>query len=115
MIGAIGMGVDDMQEALELGFIEANGKKTDLASVRLTHEALNAIDKLSAMDDVKRSEWIRDAVIEKLLRLKRQHEYLSQAFGSATYSLNTSGTQNKSPSAGTDEPNVLLTSEVKEQ
>jgi metal-responsive CopG/Arc/MetJ family transcriptional regulator len=67
------------------------------------------------MDDVKRSEWIRDAVIEKLLRLKRQHEYLSQAFGSATYSLNTSGTQNKSPTAGTVEPNVLLTNEVKEQ
>lgn len=100
------MGVDDMQEALELGFIEINGKKTDSTSVRFTHEALSAIDALSAMDDIKRSEWIRDAVIEKLLKLKRQHEYLSQAFGTATYSVNTSHTQNKSPSVSADEPRV---------
>jgi hypothetical protein len=109
------MGVDDMEEALELGFVETSGKKTDSTSVRFTHEALIAIDTLSAMDDIKRSEWIRDAAIEKLLKLKRQHEYLSKAFGSATYSLNTSGTQNKSPSGATDEPIVQNTLEGKEQ
>lgn len=95
-----------MQEALDLGFLDVHGKKTDSTSVRMTHEALQAIDALAAMDDIKRSEWIRDAAIEKLLKFKKQHEYLSKAFGSATYSMNTSGAQNKSPSAGTDELDI---------
>ena len=33
------MGVDDMQEALDLGFLDVHGKKTDSTSVRMTHEA----------------------------------------------------------------------------
>lgn len=83
------MGVDDMQEALNLGFLDMNGKKTDSTSVRMTHEALQAIDALAAMDDVKRSEWIRDAAIEKLMKFKKQHEYLSKAFGSAMNTVDT--------------------------
>lgn len=89
-----------MQEALGLGFLDMNGKKTDSTSVRMTHEALQAIDALAAMDDIKRSEWIRDAAIEKLMRYKKQHEYLSKAFGNTTSTGNTSHTQ-KSPVAGT--------------
>lgn len=46
------------------------------------------------MDDIKRSEWIRDAVIEKLVRLKRQHDYLSKAFGGATNTTNTTYSKN---------------------
>ena len=38
------MGVDEMQEALDLGFLDVHGKKTDSTSVRMTHEALQAID-----------------------------------------------------------------------
>ena len=83
-----------MQEALELGFLDVQGKKTDSTSVRMTHEALQAIDALAAMDDIKRSEWIRDAVIEKLVRLKRQHDYLSKAFGGATNTTNTTYSKN---------------------
>ena len=99
------MGVDDMQEALDLGFLDVHGKKTDSTSVRMTHEALQAIDALAAMDDIKRSEWIRDAAIEKLLKFKKQHEYLSRAFGNATNTANTSHTQ-KSPVARTTELDV---------
>ena len=83
-----------MQEALDLGFLDVHGKKTDSTSVRMTHEALQAIDALAAMDDIKRSEWIRDAVIEKLVRLKRQHDYLSKAFGGATNTTNTTYSKN---------------------
>ncbi len=86
---------EDMQEAINLGFLDVHGKKTDSTSVRLTHEALYAIDELSAMDDIKRSEWIREAVIEKLVKLKRQHDCLSRAFGNATNTVNTSFTDIK--------------------
>ena len=67
---------------------------------------MQAIDALAAMDDIKRSEWIRDAAIEKLVKFKKQHEYLSRAFGNATNTANTSSTNKESPSAGTDEPDV---------
>lgn len=100
------MGVNNMQEALDLGFLDVQGKKTDSTSVRMTHEALQAIDALAAMDDIKRSEWIRDAVIEKLLKFKKQHEYLSRAFGNATNAMNTSSINKESPSARTDELDV---------
>ncbi|WP_180115158.1 ribbon-helix-helix domain-containing protein [Acinetobacter sp. YH12140] len=93
-----------MQEALNLGFLDINGKKTDSTSVRMTHEALQAIDALAAMDDVKRSEWIRDAAIEKLMKFKKQHEYLSKAFGNTTNTVNTSCENEKSPVARTTEP-----------
>ena len=100
------MGVDDMQEALDLGFLDVQGKKTDSTSVRMTHEALQAIDALAAMDDIKRSEWIRDAAIEKLIRFKKQHEYLSRAFGNTTNTVNTSSTNKESPVVGATEPDV---------
>ena len=100
------MGVDEMQEALELGFLDVHGKKTDSTSVRMTHEALQAIDALAAMDDIKRSEWIRDAAIEKLLKFKKQHEYLSRAFGNATNTVNTSSANKESPVAVTTELDV---------
>lgn len=105
-LGSLEVGVDEMSEAIDLGFLDAGGKKTDVTSVRMTHEALQAIDALAAMDDIKRSEWMRDAAIEKLMRLKRQHEYLSKAFGGAMYTANTSYSNEKSSTAGTVEPNV---------
>lgn len=85
---------DEMQEAAELGFLDIDGKRSDSVSTRLPYEALCAIDALAAMDDIKRSEWIRDAVIEKLVRLKRQHDYLSKAFGGATNTTNTTYSKN---------------------
>lgn len=100
------MGVDDMQEALDLGFLDVHGKKTDSTSVRMTHEALQAIDALAAMDDIKRSEWIRDAAIEKLMKFKKQHEYLSRAFGNTTNTVNTSSTNKESPVAVTTELDI---------
>ncbi|WP_171501463.1 hypothetical protein [Acinetobacter wanghuae] len=92
-----------MQEALSLGFIEQPGKKTEVTSVRLTHDALHAVDALAGMNDKKRSEWLRDVVIEKLMELKRQHEYLSKAFGDSTNTLNTSYTSKTSPVGATTE------------
>lgn len=100
------MGVDELKEALDLGFLDVHGKKTDSTSVRMTHEALQAIDALAAMDDVKRSEWIRDAAIEKLVKFKKQHEYLSRAFGNTTNTMNTSSTNKESPVARTTELDV---------
>ena len=69
-------------------------------------DEMQAIDALAAMDDIKRSEWIRDAAIEKLLKFKKQHEYLSRAFGNTTNTVNTSSTNKESPSARTDELDV---------
>lgn len=92
-----------MKEAVNIGLLDIEGKLSESTSTRLSHGALTAIDVLSAMDDIKRSDWIREACIEKLLRLKRQHQYLSKAFGSSTNTSETSNTTQKNPSAGTDE------------
>ena len=83
------MGVDEMQEALDLGFLDVHGEKTDSTSVRMTHEALQAIDALAAMDDVSRGEWVRDAVMARVRVKRRQYEYLEKVFGAATYTANT--------------------------
>ena len=64
-------------------------KLTDSASFRVTHDELITIDALAAMDDVSRGEWVRNAVMEKILKMKRQHEYLSSVFGAATNTSNT--------------------------
>ena len=67
---------------------------------------MQAIDALAAMVDIKRSEWIRDAAIEKLLKFKKLHEYLSRAFGNTTDTVNTSSTNKESPVAVTTELDV---------
>ena len=50
---------------------------------------MQAIDALAEMVDIKRSEWIRDAAIEKLEKFRRQHKYLSEVFSTATDTANT--------------------------
>ena len=50
---------------------------------------MQAIDALAAMDDIKRSEWIRDAAMTKLEKFRRQHKYLSKVFSTATNTSNT--------------------------
>jgi len=100
------MGVDEMQEAINLGFLDVHGKKTDSTSVRMTHEALQAIDALAAMDDMKRSEWIRDAAKEKLMKFKKQHEYLSRPFANTTNTVNTTSTNKESPVGATTELDI---------
>lgn len=69
-------------------------------------DEMQAIDALAAMADIKRSEWIRDAAVEKLLKFKKQHEYLSRAFGNTTNTVNTSSTNKESPVAVTTELDV---------
>mgnify|MGYP003692865443 CR=1 FL=1 len=64
-------------------------KLTDNASVRLSHEELRQIDRLAAMDDVCRAEWLRDAAMMKLEKFRRQHKYLSEVFSTATDTANT--------------------------
>lgn len=64
-------------------------KLTDNASVRLSHEELSQIDKLAAMDEVCRAEWLRDAAMTKLEKFRRQHKYLSEVFSTATNTSNT--------------------------
>ena len=69
-------------------------------------DEMQAIDALAEMVDIKRSEWIRDAAIEKLLKFKKQHEYLSRAFGNTTNTMNTSSANKESPVARTTELDV---------
>lgn len=97
------MRADDMKEAINIGLLDIEGKLSESTSTRLSHGALTAIDVLAAMDDIKRSDWIREACIEKLLRLKRQHQYLSKAFGESTNTSSTLNTKEKSPTAVTAE------------
>jgi uncharacterized protein (DUF1778 family) len=91
---------DIMSEALELGFLADDAKKTSSITFKVTHETQLAIDALAGMDDVSRSEWVLKAVIEKIIELKRQYDFLQKAFGHTTNTADTqNSTQQKAPHA----------------
>jgi len=62
-------------------------------SFKCSDEFIATVDGLAAMDDVKRSKWVRDAVMEKIQTKKRQHECLSRVFGLTTNTANTTDTK----------------------
>jgi hypothetical protein len=80
-----------MKEALALGFLGEDAKKTSSITFKVTHEMQLAIDALAGMNDGSRWEWVNYAVIEKIIELKRQYDSLQKAFG---HTSNTSDTQN---------------------
>lgn len=95
------MRVDVMKEATDLGFLGDDGKKTSSITFKVTPELQFAIDALAGMDDVSRSEWVSNAVIEKIIELKRRYQCLQKAFGHTTNTADTRSPmeQQKTPQA----------------
>lgn len=75
---------EDMQSAKALGFLSDDEKKLNTLSFKGSDKLQSAIDGLAGMDDTTRADWIRDACIEKVLRMKRQFDHMQAVFGKAT-------------------------------
>lgn len=64
--------------------IDEDGKLTASMTFKCTPELKEQVEGLACMDDMPWSEWIRNAVMEKVREKRRQHEFLSKVFGSTT-------------------------------
>lgn len=107
------MGVDDLKEAIEKGYL--GGKYTIPKTFKFTHEMLDAIAVASETNEQDSCSWVREVIAKALLAEDAKYERMARARERAKSTSDTLVHQKESPSAGTDEPNVLLTSEVKEQ
>ena len=58
-------------------------KKTTSMEFRCDEELRIKVDALSAQDDIKRSDFLRDAVIEKVKRSEDMYESLHKVFGTS--------------------------------
>lgn len=84
---------DEMQAAKALGFLSDDEKKLNTLSFKGSDKLQSAIDGLAGMDDTTRADWIRDACIEKVLKMKKQFDFMQKVFGHATDTSDTSDTQ----------------------
>ena len=98
------MGVDDLKEAIEKGYL--GGKYTVPKTIKLTHEMLDAIAVASETNEQDTCSWMRNAIAEALLIADAKYERTRKAKERASKHWNTLAHQKESPSAGTDEPDV---------
>ena len=84
-----------MQEALDLGFLDVHGKKTDSTSVRMTHEALQAIETICNAQGVTLAEWLRDLAIKNLVARKREFHRMEKLWGQTKETSTTSADKEK--------------------
>lgn len=94
------MGVDDMQEAIEKGYL--GGKYTVPKTIKFTDEMLDAISAESEATGKEMSEWIREVIAEALLVIDAQFERRARARSKSKCTSGTLVHQKESPSAGTD-------------
>ncbi|WP_151820172.1 hypothetical protein [Acinetobacter soli] len=73
--------------------LEDEGKLTASMCFKCTQELKEQVEGLACMDDMPWSEWIRNAVMEKVREKKRQHEYLMKVFGNTTDTEDTKNTE----------------------
>lgn len=83
---------DEMQAAKALGFLSDDEKKLNTLSFKGSDKLQSAIDGLAGMDDTTRADWIRDACIEKVLKMKKQFDFMQKVFGDATDTTDTTDT-----------------------
>lgn len=107
------MGVDDLKEAIEKGYL--GGKYIVTKTFKLTHEMVDGIIAASEACEQDSCSWVREVIAKALLAEDAKFERMARAREKAKITSDTLVNHEKSPSAGTDEPSVQLTSEVKEQ
>ena len=96
------MGVDDMQEAIEKGYL--GGKYTVPKTIKFTDEMLDAISAESEATGKEMSEWIREVIAEALLVIDAQFERRARARSKSKCTSNTLVNHEKGSSVGADKP-----------
>ena len=102
-----------MNEAIEKGYL--GGKYTVPKTIKFTHEMLDAIAVASETNEQDLCNWVREVIARALLAEDAKYERMARARNRSKCTSGTLVHQKESSSVGADEPNVLLTSEVKEQ
>ncbi len=98
------MGVDDLREAIEKGYL--GGKYTVPKTFKFTHEMLDAIAVVSEINEQDSCSWVREVIAKALLAEDAKYERMARARDRAKGTWGTLVYPQKSSSAGTDEPNV---------
>ena len=97
------MGVDDMQEALEAGFLE--GKLCNPVTVKFNDNTNQAIETICNAQGVTVAEWLRDLAINNLVARKREFHRMEKLWGQTKETSATSADK-ESPVAVTTELDV---------
>lgn len=97
------MGVDDMQEAIEKGYL--GGKLIAPKTIKFMDAMLDAVSVYAEAEGISDVDWMRNAIAEALLIADAKYERTRKAKERASKHWNTLAHQKESPSAGTDELN----------
>lgn len=73
------LGEDEMQIARSLGLLD--GKRDNPTTIKFNDNLDEAISNMALVDDQTKSDFIRDAVIEKILREKQRFDRMRLVFG----------------------------------
>lgn len=87
------MGVDDMQEALEAGFLE--GKLCNPVTVKFNDNTNQAIETICNAQGVTVAEWLRDLAINNLVARKREFHRMEKLWGQTKETSATSADKEK--------------------
>lgn len=81
------MGVDDVQEAFEKGYL--GGKLTTPKTFKFTDEMLDAISIAAESEDKDMADWIREVIAAALLVVDAKYERMTRARERAKCTSNT--------------------------
>lgn len=101
------MRADDMKEALNKGYL--TGKLDNQLQTKVNDAILKRVTAICDATGEERADWLRNLIIRELLIQEEQFNRMSKIWGDTKItsdSLASSVTQQKSPTAGTVEPNI---------
>ena len=87
------MGVDDMNEALEAGFVD--GKLCNPVTVKFNDNTNQAIETICNAQGITVAEWLRDLAIKNLVARKREFHRMEKLWGQTKETSATSADKEK--------------------
>lgn len=98
------MGVDDLKEAIEKGYL--GGKLVTPKTIKFMDAMLDAVSIYAEAESISDVDWMRNAIAEALVIADAKYERTRKAKERASKHWNTLVHQKESPSAGTDELDI---------
>lgn len=80
---------DEKQMARSLGFLD--GKQDNPYTIKFTDKLDEAINNMALVDEQTKADFVRDAVIEKILKEKQRFDRMRLVFGNTTETLADNG------------------------
>ena len=98
------MGVDDLKEAIEKGYL--GGKYTVPKTIKFTHEMLDAITIAGETNEQDSCNWVREVIAKALLAEDTKYERMARARNRSKCTSGTLVHQKESPVGATTELDV---------